>query len=238
LPHFMQNIPRPRILVVEDDQKIAASIKLYLEHAGFDAMTTGDGRRSIELARERATSLIILDLMLPGMGGFEVCRELRRASRVPIIMLTARSAEQDKLRGLDLGADDYITKPFSLRELVARVRAVLRRASGEASTAQIRLDGLMIDLEKREVEVKGKPISLTPTEFKLLETLATSPGRVFTRQQLMEAALGWDSEALDRTVDAHIMNLRKKIGTARNRPSFITTVFGVGYKFREGDDAA
>ncbi len=238
MPLVMHNMPRPRILVVEDDQKIAASIKLYLEHAGFDATTTGDGRRALELARERAPGLIILDLMLPGMGGFDVCRELRRASRVPIIMLTARGAEQDKLRGLDLGADDYITKPFSLRELVARVRAVLRRASGEASTAQIRLDGLMIDLEKREVEVRGKPISLTPTEFKLLETLATSPGRVFTRQQLMESALGWGSEALDRTVDAHIMNLRKKIGPARDHPSFITTVFGVGYKFREGDDAA
>jgi DNA-binding response OmpR family regulator len=229
---------RPRILVVEDDQKIASSIKLYLEHAGFEATTAGDGRRSLELARERAPSLVILDLMLPGMEGFEVCRALRSESRVPIIMLTARSSEHDKLRGLDLGADDYITKPFSLRELVARVRAVLRRATHDTIRPGIQIDGLTIDLEKREIMVRGNAVSLTPTEFKLLEALAASPGRVFTRQQLLESALGWDSEALDRTVDAHVMNLRKKIDLDRDRPSYITTVFGVGYRFREGDDGA
>jgi DNA-binding response OmpR family regulator len=229
---------RPRILVVEDDQKIASSIKLYLEHAGFEATTAGDGRRSLELARERAPSLVILDLMLPGMEGFEVCRALRSESRVPIIMLTARSSEHDKLRGLDLGADDYITKPFSLRELVARVRAVLRRATHDTIRPEIQIDGLTIDLEKREIMVRGNAVSLTPTEFKLLEALAASPGRVFTRQQLLESALGWDSEALDRTVDAHVMNLRKKIDLDRDRPSYITTVFGVGYRFREGDDGA
>jgi DNA-binding response OmpR family regulator len=229
---------RPRILVVEDDQKIASSIKLYLEHAGFEATTAGDGRQSLELARERAPSLVILDLMLPGMEGFEVCRALRSESRVPIIMLTARSSEHDKLRGLDLGADDYITKPFSLRELVARVRAVLRRATHDTIRPEIQIDGLTIDLEKREIMVRGNAVSLTPTEFKLLEALAASPGRVFTRQQLLESALGWDSEALDRTVDAHVMNLRKKIDLDRDRPSYITTVFGVGYRFREGDDGA
>jgi DNA-binding response OmpR family regulator len=229
---------RPRILVVEDDQKIASSIKLYLEHAGFEATTAGDGRRSLELARERAPSLVILDLMLPGMEGFEVCRALRSESRVPIIMLTARSSEHDKLRGLDLGADDYITKPFSLRELVARVRAVLRRATHDTIRPEIQIDGLTIDLEKREIMVRGNAVSLTPTEFKLLEALAASPGRVFTRQQLLESALGWDSEALDRTVDAHVMNHRKKIDIDRDRPSYITTVFGVGYRFREGDDGA
>jgi DNA-binding response OmpR family regulator len=153
-------------------------------------------------------------------------------------MLTARSSEHDKLRGLDLGADDYITKPFSLRELVARVRAVLRRATHDTIRPEIQIDGLTIDLEKREIMVRGNAVSLTPTEFKLLEALAASPGRVFTRQQLLESALGWDSEALDRTVDAHVMNLRKKIDLDRDRPSYITTVFGVGYRFREGDDGA
>jgi DNA-binding response OmpR family regulator len=232
---------RPHILIVEDDKKIAATIKLYLEHAGYETALAYDGRAALELSRAKRFDLIILDLMLPGIDGLELCRTLRLESDVYIIMLTARTTEQDKLRGLDTGADDYVTKPFSPRELVARVRAVLRRRDNrhfERGPAELCFRDLVIDLKRHEVRLQGKTIYLTPKEFKLLETFARSPERAFTREELVERAFGDDYEGLDRTIDAHIMNLRKKIEPDRMQPSFIVTVYGVGYKFSTECDAS
>jgi DNA-binding response OmpR family regulator len=231
----------PHILIVEDDKKIAATIKLYLEHEGYRTTLAYDGRAALELFRAERFDLIVLDLMLPGIDGYELCRALRRESDVYVIMLTARATEQDKLRGLDTGADDYVTKPFSPRELVARVRAVLRRRDNrnfERGPAELRFGDLVIDLNRHEVSLRGKMIYLTPKEFKLLATFARSPERAFTREELVERAFGGDYEGLDRTIDAHIMNLRKKIEPDRMRPSFIVTVYGVGYKFSSGGDAS
>ena len=219
-----------RILVVDDDVKTVASINLYLEHQGYEVINAPDGRQALADAKRKKPDLIVLDLMLPEISGIEVCRRLRAESAVPIIMLTSRATEEDKLRGLDLGADDYMTKPFSPRELVARIRAVLRRSIGDAAST-VEVDDLVIDLERHEVRLKDKQVTLTPTEFKLLETLARSPGRTFTRQQLLERAFGWDYDGFDRTIDAHIMNLRRKLDLNSRKTSLIATVFGVGYKF-------
>lgn len=231
---------RRKVLVVEDDRKTAASLKLYLEHGGYETLLAHDGLAGLAAARALTPDLIVLDWMLPQLSGLEVCRALRAESNVPIIMLTARAAEDDKLRGLDLGADDYLTKPFSPRELVARVRAVLRRfdppsGSGEAVVEH---KELVVDLQRRTALVRGQAVTLTPTEFKLLAALINAPGQVFTRQALVEQALGWDYDGLERTVDAHIMNLRRKIEPARGQPSLIVTVFGVGYKFAEEEREA
>jgi len=227
-----------KILVVEDDVKTAGAIDLYLKHGGFETLLARDGLSALEQARERGPDLIILDLMLPQINGLDVCRILRSECDTPIIMLTARTTEDDKLRGLDLGADDYVTKPFSPRELVARVRAVLRRTAEKSdsdkhsdTTSQVQFNDLIIDLRRHEASLSGKLMPLTPTEFKLLETFVRSPERTFTRQELVERVFGWDYEGLERTVDAHIMNLRKKLNPDRKRPSFISTVFGIGYKF-------
>lgn len=230
------------ILVVDDDKKTVASIKLYLEHDGYQVAVAYDGRQAVANARVQRPDLVVLDLMLPEISGVDVCRTLRAESSIPIIMLTSRATEEDKLRGLDLGADDYITKPFSPRELVARIRAVLRRtAQRDNSSSVIQSGNLIVDLKRHEVRVRDKVVLLTPTEFKLLEALAKAPGRTFTRQELVERALGWDYAGLDRTVDAHIMNLRKKLDDGRAESSRIATVFGVGYKFsaegREDDDS-
>jgi DNA-binding response OmpR family regulator len=220
---------RIRILVVDDDVKTVASINLYLEHQGYEVINASDGVQALDEARTKKPDLIVLDLMLPEISGIEVCRRLRAECAVPIIMLTSRATEEDKLRGLDLGADDYMTKPFSPRELIARIRAVLRRSIGDpASTVEV--DDLVIDLDRHEVQVDGHTVSLTPTEFKLLAALDRSPGRTFTRQQLLERAFGWDYDGFDRTVDAHIMNLRKKLDPSNRKTSLIATVFGVGYK--------
>jgi len=222
------------ILVTDDDKKTVATIRLYLEHAGFDVRTAQTGREALERVREKEPDLIILDLMLPHVSGLEVCRSLRAASDIPIIMLTARTTEEDKLAGLDLGADDYVTKPFSPRELVARVKAVLRRRAAQvrdSAPPELRFDDLIIDLKRHEVRVRGKRVALTPAEFKLLEVFIKAPDRVFTRQELVERAFGWNYEGLDRTIDAHVMNLRRKIERDRLQPSFILTVYGVGYKF-------
>jgi DNA-binding response OmpR family regulator len=226
---------KQKVLVVDDDRKTVAAIKLYLEHGGYETLCAYDGRQALIEARDGRPDLVVLDLMLPQLDGLDVCRALRAESRVPIIMLTARAAEDDKLCGLDLGADDYVTKPFSPRELVARVRAVLRRVEpqGVADKSVLRRNDIVIDFGRRAVEVRGRAVTLTPTEFKLLAALAKSPGRVFTRQELVEQALGWDYDGLDRTVDAHVMNLRRKIEPERAQPSLIVTVFGVGYKFAE-----
>jgi len=220
-----------RILVVDDDTKTVASIKLYLEHAGYDVAVAYDGLQALSEARARKPDLLVLDLMLPQLSGVEVCRALRAESKVPIIMLTSLATEDDKLQGLDVGADDYVTKPFSPRELVARVRAVLRRVTPDTTSSTLEINDLVIDLNGHQVLLYGRLVPLTPTEFKLLETLARAPGRTFTRQELVTRAFGWDYDGLDRTVDAHIMNLRKKLDAGRGQSSLIATVFGVGYRF-------
>jgi DNA-binding response OmpR family regulator len=204
-------------------------------------MLAHDGRAALEAARGRAPDLIVLDLMLPQVDGLDVCRILRAESRVPIIMLTARTTEDDKLLGLDLGADDYVTKPFSPREVVARVRAVLRRVgegAARSSPATIHHGDLTVDFVRREARLLDAPLRLTPKEFKLLETLAQEPGRAFSRLDLLERVFGLDYEGLERTVDVHVMNLRKKIERDPNKPAIVQTVFGIGYRFAEENDAA
>ena len=212
-----------RILIVEDDAKTSASIEMYLRHEGYRTDVARTGDEGLARARQHAPDLVILDLMLPGKNGLEVCSALRTESKMPVIMLTARSTEDDKLIGLESGADDYVTKPFSPRELVARVRAVLRRAE-PADDAPLTAGDLVLDRAKHEVVVRGASVSLTAAEFRLLETLMRSPGRVFTRDELVEGGL-------DRTVDVHIKNLRRKLEVDRTNPARIVTVFGVGYKF-------
>jgi DNA-binding response OmpR family regulator len=228
------NAPRPRILVVDDDPKTVASVRLYLNHAGLDMISAGDGQEALRLARSSPPpDLVVLDLMLPGVDGLEVCRRLRAESSIPIIMLTARSTEEDRLEGLDVGADDYVVKPFSPRELAARVRAVLRRTQvAEAEGPPIRVGDLVIDAGRHEVTVRGTRAELTPREFHLLVVMARAPGRAFSRSELVERVFGADSEALDRTIDAHVVNLRRKIELDPAHPERIETVYGVGYRLR------
>ena len=216
---------RRRILLVEDDPKTSATVALYLQREGYEVAIAADGIEALERAREREPHLVVLDLMLPRLDGLAVCRALRESGHPAIIMVTAKSTEEDKLAGLDLGADDYVTKPFSPRELMARVRAVLRRMAEEDV---LTLGGITLDRTLREVRVGDTPVAVTPTEYRLLETLARAGGRTFTRQELVEHALGEEYDGLDRTVDVHVMNLRRKLGEAGKA---IVTVFGVGYKF-------
>ena len=221
---------RSRILVVEDDRKTAASLRLYLEHAGFDVSTAFTGSEALRMARETAPDLLLLDAMLPEVDGFAVCRALRAERDVPVILVTARSTEEDKLEGLGLGADDYVTKPFSPREVVARVRAVLRRARRpERGPARIRTRQVEIDVETHIAAVRGRAVELTPAEFDLLAVLARAPGRAFSRAELVERAFGEDYEGLERTLDAHVMRLRRKIESP-GQPLLLVTIFGVGYK--------
>ena len=226
-----------RVLIVEDDRKIVATVSLYLEHNGFEVQAAHTGPEALERFRKEEPDILILDLMLPGMSGFDLCRKLRAESAVPIIMLTARASEEDKLRGLGLGADDYITKPFSPREVVARVRAVLRRRTVEVrerGSEPLSLGDLSINIERHEVWLRGEVVRVTRNEFRLLEALMKSPGRAFSRQELVERAFGWDFDGLERTVDAHIMNLRRKLRRGGpNAHTFITTVHGVGYKLSD-----
>ena len=216
---------RRRILLVEDDPKTRNTVTLYLQREGYEVATADDGVRALEVAAAVDPHLVVLDLMLPRLDGLQVCRSLRERGDAAIIMVTARSTEEDKLAGLDLGADDYVTKPFSPRELMARIRAVLRRA---AEDDVVEIGGIVIDRVSREIRVNDEAIAVTPTEYRLIEALARAPGRTFTRQELVERALGEDYEGLDRTVDVHIMNLRRKLGDAGKA---IVTVFGVGYRF-------
>ncbi|GIK37104.1 MAG: DNA-binding response regulator [Chloroflexota bacterium] len=227
-----------KILVVDDDKKTVDLIRLYLEKDGYRVLVAYDGQQALELARQKRPDLVVLDLMLPQVDGLDICRTLRvrAGSKVPIIMLTARTTEEDKLLGLDLGADDYVTKPFSPRELLARVRAVLRRVAEaeDKGPSQLRYDDLVVDLVRHEVRLGQAPIHLTPREFKLLETLAREPGRAFTRLELLDAVFGFDYEGLERTVDVHVMNLRKKIEPEPDQPRYVITVPGVGYRFEGG----
>ena len=219
------------VLVVDDDVKTVELVKVYLNRDGYRVLTAYDGVEALRVARESNPDLVVLDLMLPDVDGLEVCRTLRHESDVPIIMLTARTTDQDKLTGLDSGADDYVTKPFSPKELAARVRAVLRRLPGERGPAQITHGELTMNFVRREAWLAGRLLALTDVEFKLLGVLAREPGRVFSRGDLIEKALGYDFAGFDRTIDVHILNLRRKIEQAPNRPRYIKTVYGAGYRF-------
>jgi two-component system alkaline phosphatase synthesis response regulator PhoP len=227
-----------KILVVDDDVKTVELVKLYLNRDGYKVITAYDGVEALRLARESHPDLIVLDLMLPGIDGLEICRTLRAESEVPIIMLTAMTTDQDRLTGLEIGADDYITKPFSPRELAARVRAVLRRLPGERGPEKLEHGDLTLDFVKHEASLDGKPLDLTPVEFKLLGVLAREPGRVFSRAQIIEKAFGYDFDSFDRTIDVHILNLRRKIEPDPRHPRHIKTVYGAGYKLLEATSHA
>jgi DNA-binding response OmpR family regulator len=221
-----------RILIVDDEEMIVRTVKAYLDHEGFKTYTAYDGASALQAFEEKGPDLIILDLMLPKLSGLEVTRAIRAKSSVPIIMLTAKAAEADRVVGLELGADDYVVKPFSPRELVARIRAVLRRFDGEGAEAERIVAGdLEVDLKTRELKVKGKPIDLTPTEFDLLTYLARHPGQVFTRLQLLREVQGYTYDSFARTVDTHVKNLRRKTEDDPKTPRYIQTVHGVGYRF-------
>jgi DNA-binding response OmpR family regulator len=222
-----------RILVAEDDLKQAELIRRYLEREGHLTVVVHDGRAAIDEARRRSPDLLVLDVMMPKVDGLDVCRVLRADGEVPIIMLTARSTEDDLLLGLDLGADDYLTKPYNPRELVARVRTVLRRTRIRAEGEVYRVGELEIDPGRHEIRLAGSLVEVTPAEFKILACLAASPGRAFSRQQLLEHAFGFDHYVFDRTIDVHVMNLRKKIEPAASSPAYLKTVYGVGYKLAD-----
>ncbi|MFC8532810.1 response regulator transcription factor [Streptomyces sp. NPDC057249] len=230
-----------RILVAEDDVKQSRLIRIYLEREGHAVQVVADGRAALERARSARPDLIVLDVMLPLVDGLDVCRILRTESDVPILLLTARVAEEDMLLGLDLGADDYLTKPYSPRELTARVRALLRRsgrAAGGDGTALLRVGDVELDTARFEVRVAGRPVELTAKEFAILETLAREPGRVFTRAQIIERVFGFDRDVLERTVDAHVMNMRRKLGTGPDGPRHVETVYGRGYRLADGPVSA
>ena len=223
-----------RILIAEDDPKQAHLVRVYLEREGYHVLTVRDGRGALDAARARKPDLLILDVMMPGVDGLDVCRILRAESRVPILLLTARSTEEDKLLGLDLGADDYVTKPYSPRELTARTRALLRRAGTTGQRREVlRVSDLAVDPDRFEVRQAGRLVAVTAKEFGILETLAAEPGRVFTRAQLLERVYGFDTDVLERTVDAHVMNLRRKLEPDPAQPRYVVTVHGRGYKLAD-----
>ena len=221
------------ILVVDDEPKITQLVRDYLERAGFAVSVARDGPEALMRARTEHPDLVVLDLGLPGLDGLDVTRALRRDSTVPIIMLTARDDETDKVIGLELGADDYITKPFSPRELVARVRAVLRRHERDANAEVLRAGDLLVDLPRQRAEVAGRPVDLTATELALLAALARHPGRVLTRSQLLDAVHGVAFETYERAIDAHVKNIRRKIEPAPHAPRYVLTVYGVGYRLAD-----
>jgi DNA-binding response OmpR family regulator len=222
-----------KILVVDDELKIARLVRDYLTEAGFDVVVARTGPAAVSSARADRPDLIVLDLGLPGIDGWDVTKSIRSRSSVPIIMLTARSEETDRIIGLELGADDYVVKPFSPRELVARVKAVLRRAGGDIGVETIRVDDLEIDIPHRRVIRGGTRVELTASEFELLRALAVSPGRVFTRGQLLDALRGVSFESYERAIDAHVKNLRKKLEPDPRHPRYVMTVYGVGYKLAD-----
>jgi two-component system alkaline phosphatase synthesis response regulator PhoP len=226
-----------KILVVDDEAKIVKVLKAYLEQSGFQVVTAADGKIALAIFMREKPDFMILDLNLPGMDGLDVCRTVRRQSNIPILMLTARVEEADKLIGLELGADDYVVKPFSPREVVARVRTIFRRADGELAQPEIlRVGDLQIDLDQHSVMISERYIELTPTEFDILVVLARQPKRVFTRMQIMELAQGNAFEGYERTIDTHIKNIRLKLEPNPKNPTYIHTVFGVGYKVEMNPD--
>ena len=224
------------ILVVDDEPKIVELARDYLEHAGFTVVSAFDGSEALRHARADAPDLIVLDLGLPKLDGLDVARALRRDSNVPIVILSGRSDESDKLVGLELGADDYVTKPFSPKELVARVRAVLRRVERPAPASDtIRVADVSLDVPRMRVRAGTREVELTATEFQLLVTLAREPGRVFTRSQLLDAVHGVAFESYERAIDAHVKNIRRKLELDPSEPTYVQTVHGVGYRFRDED---
>ncbi len=218
------------VLVVDDDEDLVELLKKYLEKDGYEVLTAYDGSAALNLFRLRDVDLIVLDLMLPKVDGLNVCRSIRSESQVPIIMLTAKTEEEDRIKGLDLGADDYVTKPFSPGELLARVRAVLRRTEDEEQT-EVSHGDLSLNFETHQVLLDNEPIDLTPTEFKIFKTMVKQPRRVFSRPDLIHSALGYGYEGFERTIDVHIKNIRKKLEPDPDDPTYIHTVHGVGYKF-------
>jgi len=228
-----------KILIAEDDPGITEILEGYLKREGFEVLTSKNGHQALELAERERPALVLLDLMLPDLDGLAVCRELRAGLDVAIVMVTARTEEADKLLGLELGADDYITKPFSPREVVARVKAVLRRVNSKEAAEEdekLVLDDLIVDLTSHQVKLRGREINLTPTEFKILEAMVRHPGRVFTRGQLLELVQDYAYEGYERTMDTHIKNLRKKIEPDPKNPRYLQTVFGVGYRLVKDHD--
>jgi DNA-binding response OmpR family regulator len=222
------------VMVVDDEPKIVQLARDYLEHAGFAVVVAHDGRAALATARAERPDLVVLDLGLPELDGLDVARALRGESNVPIVMLTGRSEESDKLVGLELGADDYVTKPFSPKELVARVRAVLRRSERPPSDSEIvRAGDVVLDVPRMRTTLAGRSIDLTPTEFQLLATMAREPGRVFTRGQLLDAVHGVAFESYERAIDAHVKNIRHKLEPEPASPRYLLTVYGVGYRFAE-----
>ncbi|MDD5397581.1 MAG: response regulator transcription factor [Dehalococcoidia bacterium] len=222
-----------KILVVDDDVKTVALVKMYLERDGHSVLTAFNGPAALRIFREQQPHLVLLDVMLPGLDGVEICRILRAESDVPIIMLTARTRDEDKMTGLDTGADDYVTKPFSPGELAARVRAVFRRLPTERGPAEIKYGSFYLNFPKREVLLNEKKLSLTSVEFKILAAFLREPGRVFDRVEIIDKAFGYDFESFDRAIDVHIHNLRRKIEPDPKRPRYIKTVYGAGYKLSE-----
>lgn len=231
------SLPRP-ILIVEDDKKTATLVAMYLERERFPTISAHSGEQALALARRHNPIFVILDLMLPSIDGWEVCRELRRFSDVPILILTAREEEMDRVLGLSLGADDYVVKPFSPRELVARVKAILRRARREAAQGKslVSHGALVCDFAKRKVTLKGRPVTLTLSEYKLLQVLMGAPGRVFPREELLNQLYPDGKAVIDRIIDVHIGNLRRKIEDDPAQPRYILTVRGLGYQFAEHPD--
>lgn len=225
---------KEKILIVDDEINLLMVVKDYLLLEGYEVFTADNGTKAMEIFYEIKPDFIILDLMLPDISGEEICKKIRRESNIPVMMLTAKISEDDKVEGLYIGADDYMTKPFSPRELVGRVRAILRRTKGHGVSSDIlefNEGDLIIDIPKHQVKKAGEQVSLTPNEFKILLTLAQNPRRVFTRAQLTEQAFGFDFEGYDRTVDSHVKNLRQKIEDNLKEPKYVITVYGVGYKF-------
>lgn len=232
---------KPSILIVDDEEKMISFISSYLRNEGYQVREAASGIEALEtIHSDKEIDLVLLDWMMPGLNGLDTCRKIREFSQIPVIFLTAKVEEVDKLLGLELGADDYMTKPFSVRELEARIRVILRRAhraaraeDGMANKDVVQLGRLRIDVPKHRVDLGGKPVVLTPTEFKIVKTLAQSPGRVFSRLDLLEIALGEEYSGYERTIDTHIRNIRKKIESDFSNPGYIVTVHGVGYKFGE-----
>ncbi len=231
-------MPQYSVLLVDDDPKIAKLLRSYFEKEDFSVLTALDGTTALQLYRDKKPDILVLDLMLPGVSGLDVCRQIRKESETPILMLTARDEETDRLIGLELGADDYVSKPFSPREVVARAKAILRRSrKTPEKTEPFKIGKFIVDTAGYTVSAEGSPVDLTPTEYRIFELLATHPGQVFTRFQLVEQIQGVAFEGYERTIDAHVKNLRRKIDDNPKDPRIIQTVYGVGYKFA-GDSHA